>query len=220
MVLASCVGGRPDNPAQDPATLALPVPGGACSLAEANPADAEFLKWTRHIHVGWGGVRTMFADCRELTALRENGARPLHHGAYILADHRIAMPGSFVGHFEDLPRTRAVALVAEALRDRDPTVPSLASNPYVMATGARGELGQQRLRYLGVLETTDSAVYIGTLESLVFEGETLATVYGLTPVGGWLVGVSLSAPYAGDETVDRLLDRQRRNIRQLIDVNS
>ena len=223
MILVSCaggLGGPPDTPAQDPLTLALPVPEGDCSLAEANPVDAEFLKWTRYIHKGWGGVRTMFADCGELTALRESGARPVHYGSYIFAYQYVTMPSSFVGHFEDLPRARAVTFIAEELRDTDPTAPSLASTPYVLATGARGELGQQRLKYLGVLETTESAVYIGTLESLVFEGITLATITGLTSVGGWLLSINLSAPYEGEETIELLKDQQRDNIQRLIAANS
>ena len=102
----------------------------------------------------------------------------------------------------------------------DPTEPSLASNPYFLATRARRELGQERLEYLGVLGTDDTALYFGTLESVANGEHFLATVSGLTTVGGWLIGINISAPYQGGATIDMLLKQQQVNIQRLIDTNS
>lgn len=221
-VLSISCGPQYDPPEQDTSTIALPIPDGHCALSRSNAVEEDLFIAYHNIYRGRGWRRSMFAECEELAAFRDEGIRPNHIGSYTIARNRTALPSWYVGQPAALSRAQAIELLAREYQHTDPTLPTaprITSTEEFIRWRARMEFGLQRLSYLGVLRSDESAVYIGTLEHVVQGDYTLATVIAVTSIGGNLVNLDLSAPHAGEDTIETLMEIQRSNVRSLIAAN-
>lgn len=191
--------------------IVVPLPVGFCELG-GNPVDEAMLSHSRKIMASMNRVLTMFADCGELVELR-NGRRE-QLGAYgqVLA----AAPQGTVLSIK-APRQEFIAKMVQganggafqkSLKEAETSVKSRHPNAGIQEN-------------LGVLDSDDSAAYVG----VVLNGPTAGTatrrllgVTGITVVKQVAISVNLYRLASGTSVTGQLAE-QKRNMSALVRAN-
>lgn len=194
--------------------LELPAPNGYCALSQSHRADREMLDATAQLNAGHNRVLAIFADCGQLDAMRAKGVILSNYAMYL-------MPLSAGEAPLPMPRADLLEELARALTQNDPFARARDTVRDRIAD-ADMAIELQDMVGLGLLHRDDTAVFTGVLTRTAIEGgavDVSAVVSAMTLVSGRIVSLNLAAPYEGQQTVDRLLDQQRGNVRHMIESN-
>ena len=199
-------------------SLRLPQPAGHCEMDPVIAADARLFAGL-HASLAKTGNRLLVlsADCTELKDWR-NGKRPVldHVAEYqtVRALENGALP--------DPPQVLVDRYCNEMITAADNSMPGTGPGVQVRADRAAEIVRVNEMKYLGVVAAEPLVCYAATMHKFGIEnvGEfTQATLIAATILKNKVVICYLFAPYAGRDTIPKLLALQRGNIRQLQRVN-
>lgn len=198
--------------------VSLVLPDGHCQLDPGEPADARIMSSIRGAIAGSNELVASFADCTELKDWRAGSLPTLDHfGQYMTLLQTLNQE-------IDVPRTQMVADICKEMRAASPT----ANDAIMSETGNRLEVLMKGVKVneqkmLGVLEEDEFGCYSGLFQRMRSEtgsDKQIAGVFTTTFVKGKIIYINLYAPFAGDDTMQKLLLRQKAIAKRFIEANS
>lgn len=195
----------------DGKTIVVPLPAGFCELG-GNPVDEAMLSHSRKIMASTNRVLTMFADCGELVEVR-NGRRE-QLGAY--GQVLTAAPNGTVLSIK-APRQEFIAKMVQganggafrkSMQEAEASVKSRHPNAGIQEN-------------LGILDSDDSAAYIGVVLNGPAAGAAtrrLLGVTGMTVVKQTAISVNLYRLASGTSVTGQLAE-QKRNMSAVVRAN-
>jgi hypothetical protein len=200
------------------ASIDLVIPTGFCELDEKYPADARVLTSAGKLVSGGGNQLLAFAaDCRQLDDWRV-GKRPLlddfvqYQTRISFADKPLPMaPSEFLKQTCAATRTQGEKLLSGMAPDFKSRIEEAFNRVKVNESS-----------FLGVLAEDSTACYGALLQKFRTEAgtdKTQTSVFAITTVKGKLVYFYLFAPYAGVESVNATLAKQKINVGAFIAAN-
>lgn len=206
----------------------LTWPTGFCEVDGDHSADIRLLRAVREGIAGRNLLVAMFADCRQLKDWRAGKRSLLDDVAHVQTLAKavdVAVP---------LPSERAVQEVCAIQRLQAPPVPAGTEGEFKQRLdAAAATVKLNEARYLGLVAEDKRACYGALLQRTQAEGadkgdkaaksekvERLqAVVVATTVVKGKYVYHYLFTPYDGPKSMERLLERQRKNVAAFLAAN-
>ncbi len=197
--------------------LSLVFPEGHCQLDPGEPADARIMSSIRGAIAGTNELVASFAECNELKGWRAGVYQTLDHfGQYMTLLQTLNQE-------IDTPQAAMIADICKEMRAASP-----ADNEAIMAKSSNRlevimegvKVNEQKM--LGVIDEDANGCYSALFQRMQAEvgGEKqIAGVFNTTFVKGKIIYVNLYAPFAGDDTVNKLLVRQKELARLLVIAN-
>ncbi len=207
----------PDSVTIGRTQLSLVFPEGHCQLDPGEPADARIMSSIRGAIAGTNELVASFAECNELKGWRAGVYQTLDHfGQYMTLLQTLNQE-------IDTPQAAMIADICKQMRAASP-----ADNEAIMAKSSNRlevimegiKVNEQKM--LGVIDEDANGCYSALFQRMQAEvgGEKqIAGVFNTTFVKGKIIYVNLYAPFAGDDTVQKLLVRQKELARLLVAAN-
>ena len=199
-------------------SLRLPQFPGHCEMDPVAAADARLFA-SLHASLAKAGNRLLVlsADCSELRDWRTGKRLVLVH----LAQYQtvIALQN---GDLPDPPQVLVDRYCNSMLAATEQSMPGTGPRAEDRVEAASRIVRVNEMKYLGVAAAEPLVCYAATLHKFAVEnaGEfTQVTLIAATVVKNKVVICYLFAPYAGRDTIAKLLATQRANVRQLQRAN-
>ena len=197
--------------------VSLVFPEGHCQLDPSEPADARVMSSIRGAIAGTNELVASFADCTELKGWRARVYPTLDHfGHYMTLLETLNQE-------IDVPQAEMIAQICKEMRAANP-----AENEAIMSkVGTRVEaimegvkVNEQKM--LGVVDEDGNGCYSALFQRIRSEtgdDKQIAGVFTTTFVKGKFVYINLYSPFAGNDTVNKLLVRQKEIAAQFLAAN-
>lgn len=196
--------------------VALPVPEGHCRLDSARHPDEALVAMIEEGNRGLNKLLLFSADCRQLDAWRKKQKKYLSDFAQILA------PEKYVNEPISIARPAYIGIVAKSMGQPEITEQGMSEGKRRLEE-TYPKIQVNEMKSLGVLEVTDSAVFVGLLQRMLADDgvteRTIASVIAITLVKGKAINVNLYAVFEGSRTFENLLAEQKTIIANLIAAN-
>ncbi len=196
-------------------SLELAAPQGFCQLDPAQPRDRIAIQNMEQLQAGRNAVALLFADCGELGDFRAGKLDLIPHGGSIL----LPLQEGEVVAARGYTREKFLAEATAQFPSMDMAAVKEEVTERIKKAGGSVEAAQ--LEMLGSLRQDETAIYLGFLNrASEANASAVLSINAMTLVNLLPVSIVMVSPYAGEATIQDLLDRERRALLDLIAANA